>query len=64
MGRKNFIRKFVNRVQTFFAAAAYAESGEFERARQIMAEERDERQTERIQPRANQAAVRNRPRVG
>ncbi len=63
MGRKNVIRKFADRMQTIFAAAAYAESGEFERARQIMVEDRDERQMERIQPRTDQV-VRNRPRVG
>lgn len=63
MLRRNIIRKFASRIQTFFAAAAYAESGEFERARQIIAEEPDEPLAERIHPRTDQA-MRTRPRVG
>jgi hypothetical protein len=63
MARKNFIRKLANRIQTIFAAAAYAESGELETARQIMGEEQAERQTGSIRQITNQTAVRNRPRV-
>ena len=41
------MKTLFNKVETMFAAAAFAEEGEFETARQIMREEKDLRKTDR-----------------
>lgn len=62
MSRKNFIREFAGRVQTFFAAAAYAESGEFESAREIIGEQAA-RPAERKEALRRESRLRNADRI-